>query len=77
MTCPFFEGFSCSSFVWAGTRSNSLDMLDKLDKRRCRVVGLTRNGTLEPLAYSQNVDTLEIRLPKICIPISKTSSINP
>ena len=37
--------------VWAGAPSCYLDLLDKLQKRICRTVGLSLAASLEPLAH--------------------------
>ena len=42
------------SYVWAGTPSGYLDMLDKLQKRICRTAGASLASSLEPLALHQN-----------------------
>ena len=42
--------------VWAGASSCYLDLLDKLQKRICRIVG----PTLEPLAHRRNVASLSL-----------------
>ena len=44
--------------VWAGAPSCYLDLLDKLQKRICRTVGLSLAASLELLAYCQNVASL-------------------
>ena len=72
-----FRSFSSSSLVWAGTCNYTVDMVYKLDKQGCRFIGSTHDATLESLAYSQNMDTLEICLPKTGIPLSKTACMNP
>ena len=41
--------------VWAGALSCYLDILDKLQKRVCRIVGATLATSLEPLAHHRNV----------------------
>ena len=41
--------------VWAGAPSCYLDLLDKLQKRICRIVGPSLGASLEPLAHRQNV----------------------
>ena len=42
----------CSmKFVWAGAPSCYLDLLDKLQKRICRIVGPSLAASLEPLAH--------------------------
>ena len=46
--------------VWAGARSCYLELLDKLQKRICRTVGLSLAASLEPLAHCQNVACLSL-----------------
>ena len=46
--------------VWAGTPSCYLDLLDKLQKRICRIVGPSIATSLEPLAHRQNVANLSL-----------------
>ena len=46
--------------VWAGAPSCYLDLLDKLQKRICRTVGLSLAASLELLAYCQNVASLRL-----------------
>ena len=41
--------------VWADAPSCYLDLLDKLEKRICRIVGLSLAASLEPLAHRRNV----------------------
>ena len=41
----------CCSHVWAGAPSCYLDLLDKLQKRICRIVGPSLAASLEPLAH--------------------------
>ena len=41
--------------VWAGAPSCYLELLDKLQKRICRTVGLSLAASLEPLAHHRNV----------------------
>ena len=41
--------------VWAGAPSCYLELLDKLQKRICRTVGLSLAASLEPLAHRRNV----------------------
>ena len=42
-------------YVWAGAPSCYLDLLDKLQKRICRIVGPSLAASLEPLAHRRNV----------------------
>ena len=44
--------------VWAGAPSCYLDLLDKLQKPICRIVGPSLAGFLEPLAHHQNMASL-------------------
>ena len=44
--------------VWAGAPSCYLDLLDKLQKRICRIVGPSLAASLEPLAHCRNVGSL-------------------
>ena len=46
--------------VWVGTPSCYLALLDKLQKRICRVTGPSLATSLEPLAHSQNVASLSL-----------------
>ena len=46
--------------VWAGVPSCYLDLLDKLQKRICRIVGPLLAASLEPLAYRRNVASLSL-----------------
>ena len=41
--------------VWAGVPSCYLELLDKLQKRICRIVGPSLAASLEPLAHCRNV----------------------
>ena len=45
-------------YVWAGAPSCYLELLDKLQKRICRTVGLA--ASLEPLTHRQNVASLTL-----------------
>ena len=47
--------------VWAGAPSCYLDLLDKLQKRICRIVGPSLAGSLEPLVHRRNVASLSLR----------------
>ena len=53
--CPCME-YCCH--VWAGAPSCYLELLDKLQKRICRTVGLSLAASLEPLAHCRNVVSL-------------------
>ena len=46
--------------VWAGAPSCYFGLLDKLEKRTCRTVGLSLAASLEPLAHRQNVASLSL-----------------
>ena len=46
--------------VWAGAPSCYLDLLDKLQKRICRIVGPLLAASLEPLAHRRNVASLSL-----------------
>ena len=48
------------SHVWAGAPSCYLELLDKLQKRICRIVGTSLADFLEPLAHRQNVASLSL-----------------
>ena len=50
--------------VWAGAPSCYLDLLDKLQKWICRIVGPSLATSLEPLAHHGNVTSLSL---SICI----------
>ena len=46
--------------VWAGAPSCFLDLLDKLQKPICRIVGPSLAASLEPLAHCRNVASLSL-----------------
>ena len=46
--------------VWAGAPSCYLDLLDKLQKRICRIVGPSLAASLEPLTHFRNVASLSL-----------------
>ena len=46
--------------VWAGAPSCYLDLLDKLQKRICKIIGLSLAASLEPLAHRRNVASLSL-----------------
>ena len=46
--------------IWAGAPSCYLDLLDKLQKRICRIVGPSLAASLEPLVHSRNVASLSL-----------------
>ena len=46
--------------VWAGAPDCCLELLDKLQKRICRTVGLSLAASLEPLTHRRNVASLSI-----------------
>ena len=50
--CPCME-YCCQ--VWASAPSCYLELLDKLQKRICRIVGPLLAASLEPLAHRQNM----------------------
>ena len=55
--CPCME-YCCH--VWAGVPSYYLDLLDKLQKRICRIVGPSLSASLEPLGHCQSVASLSL-----------------
>ena len=55
--CPCME-YCCH--VWAGAPSCYLELLDKLQKRICRIVGPSLAASLEPLAHCRNVASLSL-----------------
>ena len=55
--CPCME-YCCH--VWAGAPSCYLDLLDKLQKWICRIVGPSLAASLEPLAHRRNVASLSL-----------------
>ena len=46
--------------VWAGAPGCYLDLLDKLQKQICRIVGPSLAASLEPLAHRRNVASLSL-----------------
>ena len=46
--------------VWVGASSCYLDLLDKLQKRICRIAGPSLAASLEPLAHRRNVTSLSL-----------------
>ena len=46
--------------VWAGAPSCYLELLGKLQKRICRIVGPSLAASLEPLAHHRNVASLSL-----------------
>ena len=46
--------------IWAGAPSCFLELLDKLKKRICRIVGPSLAASLEPLAHRRNVASLSL-----------------
>ena len=46
--------------VWAGAPSCYLDLLDKLQKRICKIVGPSLAASLEPWAHRRNVASLSL-----------------
>ena len=55
--CPCME-YCCH--IWAGAPSCYLDLLDKLQKQICRIVGPSLADSLEPLAHRRNVASLSL-----------------
>ena len=55
--CPCMEYWR---HVWAGAPSCCLKLLDKLQKRICRTVGLSLAASLEALAHCRNVVSLSL-----------------
>ena len=55
--CPCME-YCCH--IWPGAPSCYLDLLDKLQKRICRIVGPSLAASLESLAHLQNVASLSL-----------------
>ena len=55
--CPCME-YCCH--VRAGAPSCHLELLDKLQKRICRAVGLSLAVSLEPMAHCRNVASLSL-----------------
>ena len=47
-------------YVWAGASSCYLELLDKLQKQICRIVGPSLAASLEPLAHRRNVASLSL-----------------
>ena len=50
----------CCCHVWAGAPSCYLELLEKLQKRICGIVGLSLAASLEPLAHRRNVASLSL-----------------
>ena len=50
----------CCCHVWAGAPSCYLELLDKLQSRICRTVGLSLAASLEPLAHRRSVASLSL-----------------
>ena len=57
-TIRSFMEYGCH--VWAGAPSCYLELLDKLQKRKCRTVGPSLAASLEPLAHRRNVASLSL-----------------
>ena len=55
--CPCLQ-YCCH--VWAGAPSYYLGLLDKLQKRICRIVGPSLADSLEPLAHCRNLASLSL-----------------
>ena len=54
---PYME-YCC--YVWAGAPSYYLELLDRLQKRMCRIVRPSLAASLEPLAPRRNVASLSL-----------------
>ena len=50
----------CCRLVWAGAPSCYLELLDKLQKQICRIVGPSLAASLESLAHHQDVASLSL-----------------
>ena len=46
--------------IWVGAPSCYLELLDKLQKRKYRIVGPSLAASIEPLAYRRNVASLSL-----------------
>ena len=57
--CPCME-YCCH--VWVGAPSCYLDLLEKLQKQICRIVGPSLAASLQPLAHCQNVASFSLFL---------------
>ena len=57
LICPCME-YCCH--VWAGAPSCYLDLLDKLQKWICSIIGPSLTASLEPLAHCWNVASLSL-----------------
>ena len=55
--CPCME-YCCH--VWAGAPSCYLELLDKLQKRICRIVGPSLAASLGPLSHRRNVASISL-----------------
>ena len=53
-------GMEYCCHVWAGAPSCYLELLEKLQKRICRIVGPSLAASREPLAYRRNVASLSL-----------------
>ena len=47
-------------YIWTGAPSCYLGLLDKLQKRICRIFGLSLTASLEPLAHRRNLASLSL-----------------
>ena len=47
----------CCCQVWAGTPSCYLELIDKLQKQKCRTIGKSLAASFKPLAHRQNVSS--------------------
>ena len=52
----------CCCHIWAGASSCYLDLLDKLQKQICRIVGPSLDSSLELLAHHRNVASLGLSI---------------
>ena len=55
--CPCME-YCCH--IWAGAPSCYLDLLEKLQKQICRMIGPSLAASLEALAHRRNVTSLSL-----------------
>ena len=50
----------CCFHVWAGTPSCYLELVDKLQKRICRIVGTSLATSFKPVAHCRNVASVSL-----------------
>ena len=62
--------------VWASASSCYLELLDKLQKRICRTVGLSLAASLEPSAHRRNVASLSL-FSRYCFGSSELAKLVP